>query len=74
MRTPGAWIKHRVKEDRLEMYDKGGLVFRVETVIDKPRGIPSVPSSPPPFRSAKLNFPRILAPKQARRSRGIAVG
>ncbi|MBN1568390.1 MAG: hypothetical protein JXA73_11135 [Acidobacteria bacterium] len=29
-------IKHRVKENWLKMYDKTGLVFRVEMVINNP--------------------------------------
>lgn len=36
-REPGARIKHRMKENWLKMYDKGGLVLRVETVINNPR-------------------------------------
>jgi hypothetical protein len=36
MRIPGARIKHRVKENWLKMYDKAGLVLRVETVINNP--------------------------------------
>jgi hypothetical protein len=33
---PGCRIKHRVKENWLKMYDKAGLVLRVETVINNP--------------------------------------
>lgn len=36
LRTPGARIKHRVKENWLKMYDKAGLVLRAETVINNP--------------------------------------
>jgi len=36
-RHPGARVKHRVKENWLKMYDKFGLVLRVETVINQPR-------------------------------------
>jgi hypothetical protein len=36
LRTPGARIKHRVKERWLKMYDKAGPVLRVETVINNP--------------------------------------
>jgi len=36
-RYPGARIKHRVKENWLKMYDKFGLILRVETVINQPR-------------------------------------
>jgi hypothetical protein len=35
-RVPGARIKHRVKENWLKMYDKAGLVLRVEMVINNP--------------------------------------
>ncbi len=37
-RIPGARIKHRVKENWLKMYDKAGLVLRVEMVINNPEG------------------------------------
>src|SRR5947208_3120490 len=33
---PGCRIKHRVKENWIKMYDKSGLVLRVETVINNP--------------------------------------
>ena len=36
-RYPGARIKHRMKENWLKMYDKFGLILRVETVINQPR-------------------------------------
>jgi len=35
-RTGGSRIEHRFKENWLKMYDKSGLVLRVETVIDNP--------------------------------------
>ena len=35
-RTGGSRIKHRVKENWLKMYDKSGLILRVETVINNP--------------------------------------
>jgi hypothetical protein len=35
-RIPGVRIKHRVKENWLKMYDKAGLVLRIETVINNP--------------------------------------
>jgi hypothetical protein len=35
-RIPGTRIKHRVKENWLKMYDKTGLVLRVEMVINNP--------------------------------------
>ena len=35
-RTGGSRIKHRVKQNWLKMYDKAGLVFRIETVINNP--------------------------------------
>jgi len=35
-RTGESRIKHRVKENWLKMYDKSGLVLRVETVINNP--------------------------------------
>jgi hypothetical protein len=36
-RWPGARIKHRMKNNWLKMYDKFGLVLRIETVINDPR-------------------------------------
>jgi hypothetical protein len=36
-REPGARVKHRVKENWLKMYDKFGVILRVETVINNPR-------------------------------------
>lgn len=36
-RHPGARVKHRMKENWLKMYDKFGLILRVETVINQPR-------------------------------------
>src|SRR6202050_4566911 len=36
-RHPGARIKHRMKNNWLKMYDKFGLVLRIETVINNPR-------------------------------------
>jgi len=36
-RWPGARIKHRVKNNWLKLYDKFGLILRVETVINNPR-------------------------------------
>ena len=36
-RHPGSRIKHRVKNNWLKMYDKFGLVLRIETVINSPR-------------------------------------
>jgi hypothetical protein len=36
-RQPGARIKHRVKNNWLKMYDKFGLILRIETVINQPR-------------------------------------
>jgi hypothetical protein len=35
-RIGGSRIKHRVKENWIKMYDKSGLVLRVETVINNP--------------------------------------
>jgi hypothetical protein len=35
-RWPGARIKHRMKENWIKMYDKHGMVLRVETVINHP--------------------------------------
>ncbi|RMF66433.1 MAG: hypothetical protein D6743_06375 [Calditrichaeota bacterium] len=35
-RWPGARIKHRMKENWLKMYDKFGILLRVETVINQP--------------------------------------
>lgn len=35
-RWPGARIKHRVKNNWLKMYDKFGLILRIETVINQP--------------------------------------
>jgi len=36
-RYPGARIKHQMKNNWLKMYDKFGLILRVETVINQPR-------------------------------------
>lgn len=36
-REPGARVKHRMKGNWLKMYDKFGLILRVETVINQPR-------------------------------------
>ena len=36
-RWPGARIKHRMKGNWLKMYDKLGIVLRIETVINQPR-------------------------------------
>jgi len=35
-RWPGVRIKHRIKENWIKMYDKHGIVLRIETVINKP--------------------------------------
>ena len=35
----GARIKHRMKTNWLKMYDKFGLILRVETVINSPEGV-----------------------------------
>jgi hypothetical protein len=35
-RAPGARIKHRMKENWLKMYNKSGVVLRIETVINCP--------------------------------------
>jgi hypothetical protein len=37
LRIPGARIKHRVKKNWLKMYDKAGMVLRIETVINDPQ-------------------------------------
>jgi hypothetical protein len=36
-RWPGARIKHRMTNNWLKMYDKFGLILRIETVINNPR-------------------------------------
>ncbi len=36
-RWPGARVKHRMKNNWLKMYDKFGVVLRIETVINDPR-------------------------------------
>jgi hypothetical protein len=36
-REPGAAVKHWVKRNALKMYDKAGLVLRIETVINNPK-------------------------------------
>lgn len=36
-REPGAAIKHWMKRNAIKMYDKDGLVLRIETVINDPR-------------------------------------
>src|SRR5437870_3568303 len=36
-RTEGVRIKHRVKDNSIKAYDKGGSVWRVETTMNDPR-------------------------------------
>jgi hypothetical protein len=36
-REPGAAVKHWIKRNAIKMYDKDGLVLRIETVINDPR-------------------------------------
>lgn len=36
-RQPGMAVKHWIKRNALKMYDKDGLVLRIETVINNPR-------------------------------------
>ena len=36
-REPGAAVKHWVKSNAIKMYDKGGRVLRIETVINEPK-------------------------------------
>jgi hypothetical protein len=36
-REPGAAVKHWMKRNAIKMYDKDGLVLRIETVINDPR-------------------------------------
>src|SRR5207244_11152129 len=36
-RTEGVRIKHRVKDNSIKAYDKGGSVLRVETTMNDPR-------------------------------------
>jgi hypothetical protein len=35
-RLPGHRVKHRMKQNWIKMYDKAGLVLRIETVINQP--------------------------------------
>ncbi|MCI0421220.1 MAG: hypothetical protein L0312_18675, partial [Acidobacteria bacterium] len=44
-RVGGSRIKHRVKENWLKMYDKSGLVLRVETLINNPEEFPGKESA-----------------------------
>ncbi len=37
VRTQGARIKHRMKDNWIKMYDKHGIILRIETVINRPR-------------------------------------
>lgn len=37
VRQAGARVKHRIKGNWIKMYDKYGLVLRIETVINQPR-------------------------------------
>lgn len=37
MRLPGIRIKHQMKGNRIKMYNKSGLVLRIETVINRPQ-------------------------------------
>ena len=36
VRVQGARIKHRMKDNWIKMYDKHGIVLRIETVINRP--------------------------------------
>jgi len=36
-RTEGVRIKHRVGENLIKMYDKGGRILRIETIVNNPR-------------------------------------
>ena len=36
-RWPGVRVKHRMKENWIKMYDKHGVILRIETVINHPR-------------------------------------
>ena len=36
-RVEGVRVKHQMKSNKLKMYDKGGLVLRIETTINDPR-------------------------------------
>ena len=36
-REPGASVKHWVKRNAIKMYDKDGVILRIETVINQPR-------------------------------------
>lgn len=36
-RWPGTRVKHRMKENWIKMYDKHGVILRIETVINHPR-------------------------------------
>jgi hypothetical protein len=38
-RQPGRRVKHRMKQNWIKMYDKAGLVLRVETVINQPEEV-----------------------------------
>jgi hypothetical protein len=35
-RSPGARVKHRMKDNGIKMYDKHGSVLRIETIINRP--------------------------------------
>ena len=35
-RAPGARIKHRMKDNWIKMYNKSGVVLRIETVVNRP--------------------------------------
>jgi len=36
-RLPGIRIRHQMKQNRIKMYNKSGVILRVETVINNPR-------------------------------------
>ena len=39
-RLPGRRVKHRMKRNWMKLYDKAGVVLRVETVINDPEEFP----------------------------------
>lgn len=42
-RQPGRRVQHRMKQNWITMYDKAGLLLRMETVINQPAALIHVP-------------------------------
>ena len=75
-RTEGVRVKHWVAENSVKMYDKLGLVLRVETTLNQPRRFqvyrataPGQPRHWVPLRKGIADIPRRVALAQATNAR-----